>query len=87
MASNAAANKLALSRVNKMADQAGGAPPREMFKPQIASQIAQQYNFPEISSDSGEPLVDVDFSEGYPVPIYGRLPKEMQFKSLNAMRR
>jgi hypothetical protein len=87
MASNAAANKLALSRVNKMADQAGGAPPREMFKPQIASQIAQQYNFPEISSDSGEPLVDVDFSEGYPVPIYGRLPKEMQFKSFNAMRR
>jgi hypothetical protein len=87
LASNAAANKLALSRVNKMANQAGGAPAREMFKPQIASQIAQQYNFPEISSDSGEPLVDVDFSEGYPVPIYGRLPKEMQFKSLNAMRR
>jgi hypothetical protein len=87
LASNAAANKLALSRVNKMANQAGGAPPREMFKPQIASQIAQQYNFPEISSESGEPLVDIDFSEGYPVPIYGTLPKNMQFKSLNAMRR
>lgn len=87
MASNAAANKLALSRVNKMANQAGGAPPREMFKPQIASQIAQQYNFPEISSDSGEPLVDIDFSEGYPVPIYGRMPKDKLFIKLNSMRR
>ena len=87
MASNAAANKLALSRVNKMANQAGGAPPREMFKPQIASQIAQQYNFPEISSDSGEPLVDIDFSEGYPVPIYGRMPKDKLFIKFNSMRR
>ena len=87
MASNVAANKMALGKVNKMLDQARGTPAREMFKPQIASQIAQQYNFPEISSDSGEPLVDVDFSEGYPVPIYGTLPKNMQFKSLNAMRR
>lgn len=87
LASNAAANKLALSRVNKMANQAGGAPPREMFKPQIASQIAQQYGFPEIASESGEPLVDIDFSEGYPVPIYGTLPKNMQFKSFNSMRR
>jgi hypothetical protein len=87
MASNAAANKLALSRVNKMADQAGGAPPREMFKPQIASQVAQQYNFPDFDPESGEALVDIDFSEGYPVPIYGTMPKEMRFKSLNAMRR
>jgi hypothetical protein len=85
--SNAAANKLALNRVNKMANQAGGAPPREMFNPQIASQIAQQYNFPDVDPDSGEPLVDIDFSEGYAAPIYGRLPKEKQFASLNKMRR
>ena len=87
LASRAAANKMALGRVDKMTNQAAGTPAREMFKPQIAAQIAQQYNFPEVSSDSGEPLVDIDFSEGYPVPIYGRLPKDMQFKSLNSMRR
>jgi hypothetical protein len=87
MASNAAANRLATSRVNAMIDQARGTPVREMFRPQIAAQVAQQYGFPEISPDSGEPLVDIDFSEGYPAPIYGRLSKEKQFTSLNAMRR
>jgi hypothetical protein len=87
MVSNAAANKLALSRVNKMANQAGGAPPREMFRPQIAAQVAQQYGFPDVDPDSGEPLVDIDFSEGYAAPIYGRLSKEKQFASLNKMRR
>jgi hypothetical protein len=49
--------------------------------------IGSEYGFPEFEPESGEPLVDIDFSEGYPVPIYGRLPKNMQFKSLNAMRR
>jgi hypothetical protein len=87
LASRAAANKMALGKVAKMTNQAAGTPAREMFKPQIVSQIAQQYNFPEVSSDSGEPLVDIDFSEGYPVPIYGRLPKEKQFTSYNSMRR
>lgn len=78
---------MALGKVAKMTNQAAGTPAREMFKPQIAAQVAQQYNFPDIDAESGEPLVDVDFSEGYPVPIYGKLPKEMQFKSLNSMRR
>jgi hypothetical protein len=87
MASNAAANKLALNRVNKMADQAGGAPPREMFRPQIAAQVAQQYGFPEISPDSGEPLVDIGFAEGQPYPMYGTLSKEKQFQNINMMRR
>jgi hypothetical protein len=58
-----------------------------MFRPQIAAQVAQQYNFPDVDPESGEPLVDVDFSEGYAAPIYGRLPKEKQFVNLNAMRR
>jgi hypothetical protein len=49
--------------------------------------LGKEYGFPDIDPDSGEPLVDVDFSEGYAVPIYGRLPKDKQFKSLNAMRR
>jgi hypothetical protein len=87
MASNVAADKLAVSRVNKMLDQARGTPAREMFRPQIAAQVAQQYGFPDIDPDSGEPLVDVDFSEGYAAPIYGRLPKEKQFVQLNSMRR
>jgi hypothetical protein len=87
LASRAAANKMALGKVNKMLDQARGTPAREMFRPQIAAQVAQQYNFPDIDPDSGEPLVDVDFSEGYAVPIYGRLPKEKQFVNLNSMRR
>jgi hypothetical protein len=87
MASNAAANRLATSRVNAMVDQARGTPAREMFRPQIAAQVAQQYNFPDVDPESGEPLVDVDFSEGYAAPIYGRLPKEKQFVQLNSMRR
>jgi hypothetical protein len=85
--SNAAANKLALNRVNKMADQAGGAPPREMFRPQIAAQVAQQYGFPDIDPDSGEPLVDIGFAEGQPYPMYGTLSKEKQFQNINMMRR
>ena len=57
---------------------------------QIATQnltpptLGEEFGFPEISPTSGEPLVDIDFSEGYPVPIYGTLPKDMRFKSLNA---
>lgn len=44
------------------------------------STLGAEYNFPDIDPETGEPLVDVDFSEGYPVPIYGRL-------SRNTMRR
>jgi len=57
--SNAAANKLALSRVNKMANQAGGAPPREMFKPQIASQVAQQFDAPETAAAADQKSVAI----------------------------
>ena len=39
-----------------------------------------QYGFPDFDPESGEPLVDIDYSEGYPVPIYGRI-------SRNSMRR
>ena len=49
--------------------------------------IYYHFEFPEFDPESGNPLVDIDFSEGYPVPIYGALPKDMRFKSLNAMRR
>jgi len=36
--------------------------------------------FPDFDPESGEPLIDIDYSEGYPVPIYGRIPR-------NSMRR
>jgi hypothetical protein len=87
MGANVAANKMALGKVNKMLDQTRGTPAREVFTPQIAAQVAQQYNFPDVDPETGEPLVDVDFSEGYAAPIYGRLSKEKQFVNLNAMRR
>jgi len=49
-------------------------------------------DFPDFDPESGNPLVDIDYSEGYPVPIYGTLPENMRFKSPNfkspnAMRR
>ena len=50
----------------------------QQFAP--APALGQEFGFPEIDPDSGEPLVDIDFSEGYPVPIYGRI-------SRNSMRR
>jgi hypothetical protein len=87
MVSNAAANKLALSRVSAMTNQAGGAPAREMFRPQIAAQVAQQYGFPEIDAETGQPLVDIGFAEGQPYPMYGTLSKEKQFQNINKMRR
>ena len=41
------------------------------------STLGAQYNFPDIDPESGEPLVDIDFSEGYPAPIYGRVSRNM----------
>jgi hypothetical protein len=52
--------------------------------PQTKGEI---YNFPDFDPDTGEPLVDVDFSEGYPVPIYGNISKDKRFQNLNSMRR
>jgi hypothetical protein len=49
--------------------------------------LGKEFGFPEIDPESGQQLVDIDFSEGYPVPIYGTMPENMRFKSLNAMRR
>ncbi len=36
--------------------------------------------FPDFDPETGEPLIDIDYSEGYPVPIYGTVPR-------NSMRR
>ena len=42
--------------------------------------MGEQFNFPDFDPETGEPLINIDYSEGYPVPIYGRL-------SRNSMRR
>ena len=44
------------------------------------STLGAEYNFPDIDPETGEPLIDIDFSEGYPAPIYGTV-------SRNKMRR
>lgn len=36
--------------------------------------------FPDFDPETGAPLVDIDYSEGYPVPLYGEIPR-------NSMRR
>lgn len=37
--------------------------------------INTELSFPQFDPDSGEPLIDIDYSEGYPVPIYGRVSR------------
>ena len=75
---------------NRLLYGGGEAPVRQNLMAQAAVRPFNQpsdFEFPEFDPESGEPLVDIDYSEGYPVPIYGRLPKEKQFKNINMMRR
>jgi hypothetical protein len=78
--------------------QGAATPARQNAMSQLATQnvtpptMGQKFDFPDFDPESGNPLVDIDFSEGYPVPIYGTLPENMRFKSpnfksSNAMRR
>lgn len=48
--------------------------------------MGEEFGFPDFDPESGEPLIDIDFSEGYPAPIYGRVSSG-QFQNLNKMRR
>jgi hypothetical protein len=79
--------------INKMLYGSQGSPARQQVVSQIATQnvrpqtIGEQYGFPDIDPESGQQLVDIDFSEGYPVPIYGRMPKDKTFIKFNSMRR
>jgi hypothetical protein len=100
-ASRGVANQMTKGQVNRAVANAGqpgaGVKPstrnamaqtaQQALLSQERARIAAEFGYPEISPDSGEPLVDVDFSEGYPAPIYGTLPKNMLFTSYNAMRR
>ena len=69
--------------INKMLYGSQAAPARQQAVSQLAMQnaappsIAAQYGFPDFDPDSGEPLIDIDFSEGYPAPIYGRVSRNM----------
>jgi hypothetical protein len=42
--------------------------------------MGEEFNFPDFDPETGDPLINIDYSEGYPVPIYGRV-------SRNKMRR
>jgi len=93
-AEQAVANRNALSQPQKdILNQNAMSQARQQAVSQMATQnltpptIGQEFGFPDFDPESGNPLVDIDFSEGYPVPIYGTLPKDMRFKSSNFMRR
>jgi hypothetical protein len=69
--------------INKMLYGGGEAPVRQNVMAQTAMRPFNQpsdFEFPEFDPESGDPLIDIDFSEGYPVPIYGKV-------SRNKMRR
>jgi hypothetical protein len=75
---------------NRLLYGRGDSPVRQNIMAQTAVRPFNQpsdFDFPEFDPETGEPLVDVDFSEGYPVPIYGRIPKDKRFQNLNSMRR
>ena len=71
--------------VNRLLYGANGSPVRQNIMAQTAVRPFNQpsdYEFPKFDPDSGEPLIDIDYSEGYPVPIYGRVSR-----NANMMRR
>jgi hypothetical protein len=75
---------------NRLLYGRGDSPVRQNIMAQTAVRPFNQpsdFDFPEFDPETGEPLVDVDFSEGYAVPIYGRIPKDKRFQNLNSMRR
>ena len=80
-AQQAVANRNALSQPQKdIINQNNMAAARQQAVAQTAMRPFNQpsdFKFPEFDPESGEPLIDIDFSEGYPVPIYGRISRNM----------
>jgi len=69
--------------VNRLLYGRGESPVRQNIMAQTAVRPFNQpsdFEFPDFDPETGEPLIDIDYSEGYPVPIYGRV-------SRNSMRR
>lgn len=99
-ASRGIANQMTKGQVNRAVANAGqpgaGVNPstrnamaqtaQQTLLAQERARIAAEFGFPETSPDSGEPLIDVDFSEGYPVPLYGTVSRGL-FQNVNSMRR
>jgi hypothetical protein len=68
---------------NRLLYGRGDSPVRQNIMAQTAVRPFNQpsdFDFPEFDPETGEPLIDIDYSEGYAVPIYGRV-------SANKMRR
>jgi hypothetical protein len=66
--------------INKMLYGGGEAPVRQNVMAQTAVRPFNQpsdFEFPEFDPESGDPLIDIDYSEGYPVPIYGKVSRNM----------
>lgn len=69
--------------VNRLLYGAKDAPVRQNIMAGTAVRPFNQpsdFEFPKFDPETGEPLIDIDYSEGYAVPIYGKL-------SRNSMRR
>lgn len=72
--------------VNKMLYGSQAAPARQQAVTQAGvaamtpQTMGEEFNFPDFDPETGDPLINIDYSEGYPVPIYGRV-------SRNSMRR
>jgi len=63
---------------NRLLYGRGDSPVRQNIMAQTAVRPFNQpsdFEFPKFDPDSGEPLIDIDYSEGYPVPIYGRVSR------------
>ena len=43
----------------------------------LPSSLGAQYGFPDFDPETGEPLIDIDNSQGYPAPIYGKVSRNM----------
>lgn len=70
-------------KINNLLYGSSGSPVRQNVMAQTAMRPFNQpsdYAFPKFDPETGEPLIDIDNSEGYPVPIYGKV-------SRNKMRR
>jgi hypothetical protein len=66
--------------INKMLYGGGEAPVRQNVMAQTAVRPFNQpsdFEFPEFDPETGDPLINIDYSEGYPVPIYGRVSRNM----------
>jgi hypothetical protein len=69
--------------VNRLLYGRGDSPVRQNIMAQTAVRPFNQpsdFEFPKFDPETGDPLINIDYSEGYPVPIYGRI-------SRNSMRR